>query len=105
MNNSGSFQRSAIQSSSINATVKTKEEGVSVEHLCAIGGLAMLLTGGEAALAQAVPDLKGTSIPAKGAHLLDGPTRHQQSGTVPVRGDDTLRTHTSKFVFRFERQG
>ena len=104
MNGSGSFQRSAIQSSSINATVKTNEEGVSVRHLCAIGGLVMLLTGGEAALAQAVPDLKGTWIPAKGAHLLDGPTRHQQSGTVPVPGDDTLRTHTSKFVFRFERQ-
>jgi hypothetical protein len=81
-----------------------KEEGVSVRHLRAIGGLVMLLTGGEAAMAQQVPDLKGTWIPAKGAHLVEGPTRHQQSGTVPVPGDDTLRTHTSKFVFRFDRQ-
>jgi hypothetical protein len=98
------FQRRPIQSSSIDATFKAKEEGVRVRHLHAIGGLVILLTGGEAAMAQAVPDLKGTWIPAKGAHLLDGPTRHQQSGTVPVPGDDTLRTHTSKFVFRFERQ-
>ena len=76
-----------------------------MRHLGAIGGLVILLTGGEAAMAQAVPDLKGTWIPAKGAHLVEGPTKHQQSGTVPVPGgDDTLRTHTSKFVFRFERQ-
>jgi hypothetical protein len=84
--------------------LKAKKEGVRVRHLRAIGGLVILLTGGEAAMAQAVPDLKETWIPAKGAHLVEGPTRHQQSGTVPVPGDDTLRTHTSKFVFRFERQ-
>lgn len=55
-------------------------------------------------MAQEVPDLKGTWIPAKGAHIVDGPTRHQQSGTAAVPGEDALRTHTSKFVFRFERQ-
>ena len=75
-----------------------------MRHLLAIGGLVMLLTGSEAAMAQQVPDLKGTWIPDKGAHLVEGPTKHQQSGTVPVPGDDTLRTHTSKFVFRFDRQ-
>ena len=95
-----------MQSSPIDATLEAKAEGVSVRHLGAIGGLVMLflLTGGEAAMAQQVPDLKGTWIPAKGAHLVEGPTKHQQSGTVPVPGDETLRTHTSKFVFRFERQ-
>jgi hypothetical protein len=98
------FQRSPIQSSAIDVTLKANEEGVRVRHLRAIGGLVILLTGGEAAMAQAVPDLKGTWIPAKGAHLVEGPTRHQQSGTVPVPGSDTLRTHTSKFVFRFEGQ-
>ena len=75
-----------------------------MRHLGAIGGLVMLLTGGQAALAQTVPDVKGTWIPTKGAHLVEGPTKHQASGTVPVPGDDTLRTHTSKFVFRFDRQ-
>jgi hypothetical protein len=95
---------SPIQSFPIDVTLKAKEEGVSVRHLGAIGGLVILLTGGQAAMAQEVPDLKGTWIPAKGAHLVEGPTKHQQSGTVPVPGDDTLRTHTSKFVFRFERQ-
>ncbi|MGZ5901609.1 MAG: hypothetical protein ACXWK3_17850 [Reyranella sp.] len=55
-------------------------------------------------MAQEVPDLKGTWIPDKGAHLVEGPTLHQQSGTVAVPGDDTLRTHTSKFIFHFNRQ-
>ena len=59
-----------------------------MRHLGAIGGLVILFTGGEAAMAQAVPDLKGTRIPAKGAHLVEGPTKHQQSGTVPVPGGD-----------------
>ena len=98
------FRRGAIQSFSSNATLAPTQEGVSVRHLRAIGGLVFLLASGEAAMAQAVPDLKGTWIPAKGAHLVEGPTRHQSSGTVPVPGDDTLRTHTSKFVFRFDRQ-
>ena len=75
-----------------------------MRYLGAIGGLLILLTGGEAAVAQEVLDLKGTWIPAKGAHVVDGPSRHRQSGTAPVAGHDTLRTHTSKFVFRFERQ-
>jgi hypothetical protein len=55
-------------------------------------------------MAQEVPNLKGTWTPAKGAHIVDGPSKHRQSGTVPVPGTDTLRTHTSKFVFRFEGQ-
>jgi hypothetical protein len=64
----------------------------------------MLLAGGQAALAQEIPDLKGTWIPAEGAHIISGPSRHVESGTVPVPGDDTLQRHTSKFVFRFEGQ-
>lgn len=75
-----------------------------MRHLRAIGGLVILLTGGQAAMAQEVLDVKGTWIPVKGAHIVDGPTRHQQSGTASVLGEDTLRRHTSKFVFRFERQ-
>lgn len=64
----------------------------------------MLLIGGEAALAQVVLDVKGTWIPGEGSHIVEGPTRHRESGTVPVPGEEALRTHTSKFVFRFERQ-
>ena len=75
-----------------------------MRNLRAIGGLAILLAGGEAAVAQQVLDLKGTWTPAQGAHIVDGPSRHAESGTVPVPGDDTLKTHTSKFVFRFEGQ-
>jgi hypothetical protein len=76
-----------------------------MRHLQAIGGLVVvLLIGSQAAMAQEVLDVKGTWIPAEGAHIVEGPTKHQESGTVPVPGDDKLRTHTSKFVFRFERQ-
>lgn len=52
----------------------------------------------------AVIDLRGTWVPGEGAHIVEGPTKHRKSGTVPVPGHDTLRTHTSKFVFKFERQ-
>ena len=75
-----------------------------MRHLQAIGGLVLLLLGGEAALAQEVLNVKGTWIPGEGAHILDGPTRHRESGTTPVPGEDALRTHSSKFVFRFDRQ-
>lgn len=68
-----------------------------------IGGLLILAASGVAAAAQAVPDLQGTWIPAEGAHIIDGPSRHQQSGTEPS-GDGSLRRHTSPFVFRIEGQ-
>jgi len=73
-------------------------------YLRAIGGLVILLAGGASAVAQEVPDLKGTWIPAQGAHVIDGPSRHIQSGTAPVPGDATLQRHTSKFVFHIEAQ-
>lgn len=69
-----------------------------------IAVLAVLLASGSAAMAGDILDLTGTWHPADGAHILNGPTRHQESGTAPVRGDDTLRTHASTFVFRFEGQ-
>jgi hypothetical protein len=75
-----------------------------MRQLRAIGGLVILLSGGEAATAQQTLDLKGTWTPAEGAHIVDGPSRHLQSGTEPVPGNDTLQMHTSKFVFRFEGQ-
>lgn len=75
-----------------------------MRHLRAIGGLVILFSGGEAAVAQEVPDLKGTWIPAQGAHIIDGPSRHIQSGTVPVPGDPSLQRHTSKFVFNIDGQ-
>lgn len=75
-----------------------------MRHLRAICWLAVLLAGGGAAAAGEVPDMKGTWLPAEGAHIIDGPSRHIQSGTVPVPGDDELRKHTSPFVFRFEGQ-
>lgn len=75
-----------------------------MRHLRVVGGLVILLAAGQAAMAQAVPDLKGTWTPTEGAHIVDGPSRHTQSGTAPVPGDDTLKRHTSEFVFRFEGQ-
>lgn len=75
-----------------------------MRQLCAFGGLVILLTGGQAAMAQEVLNLKGTWTPTQGAHIVDGPSLHRQSGTAPVPGTDTLQTHTSKFVFRFEGQ-
>ena len=75
-----------------------------MRHFGAIGGLLILLTGGGAAVAQEVPSLKGTWHPAQGAYIVDGPSRHRESGTTPVPGSDTHRAHTSKFVFRIERQ-
>lgn len=75
-----------------------------MRHFLAIGGLVILLSGGEAAMAQQVLDLKGTWTPAEGAHIVDGPSRHIESGTAPVPGSDALQTHTSEFVFRFEGQ-
>ncbi|MQT12088.1 hypothetical protein [Segnochrobactrum spirostomi] len=71
---------------------------------CAIGAALTLIMGCNGALAEDVPDLKGTWIPANGAHLIDGPSKHQASGTTPVPGDATLHRDASKFVFRFEGQ-
>lgn len=73
-------------------------------NLRVIGALAMLLGGATMATAQEVVDLKGTWLPAQGAHIIDGPSRHIESGTAPVAGDDSLTRHTSDFVFRFEGQ-
>jgi hypothetical protein len=75
-----------------------------MRHLHAIGGLVILLTGGGAAMAQEVLNVKGTWIPAQGAHIVDGPSRHLPSGTTGVAGSDTLHRNTSSFVFRFEGQ-
>jgi hypothetical protein len=55
-------------------------------------------------MAHKVPDLRGTWIPSEGAHIIEGPTRHHQSGTEPIAGHATLKRHTSKFVFHFEGQ-
>jgi hypothetical protein len=66
--------------------------------------LAILLCGSAVALAQDIPDLKGTWHPTEGAHIVDGESHHAESGTVPVTGHDTAEQHSSKFVFRFEGQ-
>lgn len=78
--------------------------GLAMRHLRAIGGLVALLTVTETAMAQEVVNLKGTWIPTQGAHLIDGPSRHRESGIKPATGDETRVQHTSKFVFRFEGQ-
>jgi hypothetical protein len=75
-----------------------------MRHPIVIGGLALVLAGAGAAMAADVPDLKGTWVPAEGAHIIDGPTRHMESGTAPVAADPTLHRDTSPFVFRFEGQ-
>ncbi len=75
-----------------------------MRHLIALGTFVGLLAGVGAALADDVPDLKGTWLPSEGAHIVDGPSRHGESGTVPVPGSETLQTHASPFVFRFEGQ-
>lgn len=75
-----------------------------MRHLLVVAGLLILATG-VAASAQDVPDLKGAWIPAPGgAHILDGPTRHSPSGTVPLPGDDTLKRNATKFVFNIDGQ-
>ena len=75
-----------------------------MKTLAAIAGLAIVVAGAHAARAQTVPDLKGTWIPTDGAHIVDGQTRHNASGTEPAAGGETLQRHTSKFVFRIEGQ-
>lgn len=76
-----------------------------MRHLREIGGLVMVLAGGDAAMAQEVVNLKGTWLPTQGVHIVDGPSRHRESGTTPTPGaPETHQTHTSKFVFRFEGQ-
>ena len=75
-----------------------------MRQIHALAGLVLLLAGGEAATAGEVLDLKGTWHPGEGAHIVDGQSRHTPSGTENVPGQDTLKQHTSKFVFRFEGQ-
>src|SRR5215470_1151404 len=55
-------------------------------------------------MAHKVPDLRGTWIPAEGAHIVEGPTRHRESGTEPLPGNANLHRHTSNFVFHIEGQ-
>jgi len=64
-----------------------------MRHLRAVGGVVALLAGvalAQAASAQGAPDLKGTWVPAEGAHIIDGTSRHHASGTAPVVDADTL---------------
>ena len=75
-----------------------------MRHVHALAGLVMLLAGGQAAMAEEVLDLKGTWHPGEGAHIVDGKSRHTESGTKNLPGSDTLKQHTSTFVFRFEGQ-
>lgn len=73
-----------------------------MKHPFAIG-LALMASAGGAAAAEP-PALQGTWVPTRGAHILDGETRHIESGTEAVGGDASLRRHTSPFVFRIEGQ-
>ncbi len=75
-----------------------------MKYLRAIGALVILLIVGKVAMAQEVLNLKGTWNPTKGAHIEDGPSKHEQDGAVPVPGNATAHRDTSKFVFRFEGQ-
>jgi hypothetical protein len=75
-----------------------------MKHLQLGAGPLILIALCHAAMAQQVPDLKGTWTPTEGAHIVDGQSRHAESGTAPVAGDKALRAHTSDFVFRFDGQ-
>lgn len=75
-----------------------------MKHLRSTCGLLLVMACCQAAAAQQLPDLTGTWTPSKGAHIIDGESRHAESGTEAVAGDDSLRTHKSDFVFRFEKQ-
>lgn len=75
-----------------------------MRNLRAVCCFAACMAGAQAARGQEVHDLRGTWTPKDGAHLVSGPSRHAPSGTAPVEGDDTLQTHASQFVFRFEGQ-
>ncbi|MBX3541027.1 MAG: hypothetical protein KF735_25520 [Chelatococcus sp.] len=69
-----------------------------------MGGVMGLLASVEGANAQNVLDLKGTWNPSQGAHIVDGPSRHHESGMSALPGQDNLKRHNSKFVFRIEGQ-
>ena len=66
--------------------------------------LAVLLAGVAVARAQPAIDMKGSWTPTEGAHMIDGPTKHHESGTERVPGQDRLERHTSKFTFHFDGQ-
>ncbi|MCP3470152.1 hypothetical protein NLM33_07410 [Bradyrhizobium sp. CCGUVB1N3] len=73
--------------------------------LYAIGGLLLLLVGSGSAMAQDVPNLKGTWLPEKGAQLIDGHSLHYRDGTAHVAGGDKeLHRDTSRFIFHFDAQ-
>ncbi len=75
-----------------------------MNHLRSGMALALLVTGSGVALAQQTLDVKGSWTPTEGAHMVEGPTRHQKSGTETVPGQTDLKRDTSKFVFRFDGQ-
>lgn len=63
--------KAAFQRSLIDSRPEVKE-GARSATLRAIGGFAILLTGGEAAMAKKVPDLRGTWIPTEGCSYRGG---------------------------------
>ncbi len=66
--------------------------------------LALLVTGGTAAQAAETLDMKGTWRPTVGAHLLDGPTRHRESGVRAVPGHSRLERNATTFTFKIDGQ-
>ncbi|CAH1661392.1 conserved exported hypothetical protein [Hyphomicrobiales bacterium] len=74
------------------------------KHMYVIGGVMGLLAGGASAIAQEVLNVKGIWTPSQGAHIVDGPSRHHESGTSAIPGQEGLKRHNSKFVFRIDGQ-
>lgn len=77
-----------------------------MRRLQAIGGLFSLLAAGAPAMAQQVPDLKGTWLPAPGgAHLIEGTSLHHEDESAPVSGADSgLHRNASRFAFHVDGQ-
>ena len=69
-----------------------------------LAAFAMLAAGGATASANDIPNLIGNWTPSEGVHLVDGESRHAESGTTDVPGHETAQQHSSKFVFRFDGQ-
>jgi hypothetical protein len=69
-----------------------------------LAAFAMLAAGSATASANDTPNLIGSWTPSEGDHLVDGASRHAESGTTDVPGHESAQQHSSEFVFRFDGQ-
>lgn len=75
-----------------------------MKQLRILAACVVLAGGGATASAADIPNLVGSWTPAEGVHMVDGESRHAESGTTDVAGHETAQEHSSEFAFRFEGQ-